>query len=172
MANTRLAEFERMFLPHLDAAYNLARWLMRNEQDAEDVVQEAYLRAFKFFESFQGTGGKAWLLAIVRNTCRTGRQSNAGMAEFDEVKHSSAVPDNTAEQVLLKRAEIDGLRACIDALPAEYREVIVLRELEELSYKDIAEAAAVPLGTVMSRLARARTRLQDCVAKRFRRARA
>ena len=169
----KLARFEEAMLPHLDAAYNLARWLMRNEHDAEDAVQEAYLRALRFFEGFHGGEGRAWLLAIVRNTCRTLLQQSGSRqpaAEFDEERHaveSGAGPEDR----LLQQAEVDSVRRCIEGLPAEYREVIVMRELEQLSYKEIAGAASVPLGTVMSRLARARARLQECLAIRVRGAR-
>jgi RNA polymerase sigma-70 factor (ECF subfamily) len=156
-------------MPHLNAAYNLARWLMRNHHDAEDAVQEAYLRAFRFFDSFDGVDARAWLLAIVRNRCRTALEQTsrrAAPAEFDEGKHAldSSVPDPESE--VLRKSEIHSLRACIDDLPTEYREVVVLRELEQLSYKQIAVTAAVPVGTVMSRLSRARIRLQECIASR------
>ena len=172
---TKLAQFEQIVLPHLNAAYNLARWLMRNEHDAEDAVQEAYLRAFRFFDGFHGGDGRAWLLAIVRNTCRTSLQQahvRQPVTEFDETQHSARTPSSTPEERMLRQAGIDSVRSCIEELPAEYREVIVMRELEELSYKEIAEAAAVPLGTVMSRLARARARLQDCLSLRPKGARA
>jgi RNA polymerase sigma-70 factor (ECF subfamily) len=162
-----VSRFEDAVMPHLNAAYNLARWLVRNDQDAEDIVQEAYLRAFRFFGSFHGGDGRAWLLAIVRNTCRTWLQqktANRAPTEFDEEKH---VPEAAnAETDLLKRSRVDSVRQCMEQLPAEYREALVLRELEELSYKQIAQAAAVPVGTIMSRLARARARVQDCIALR------
>jgi RNA polymerase sigma-70 factor, ECF subfamily len=169
---TKLAQFEQIVMPHLNAAYNLARWLMRNEHDAEDVVQEAYLRAFRFFDGFQGGDGRGWLLAIVRNSCRTLLRQSGGResaAEFDEQMHSARAPGSDPEERMLRQTGIDSVRHCIDGLPAEYREVIVLRELEEMSYKEIAEAASVPLGTVMSRLARARARLQDCLSLHSRR---
>ena len=166
-----LARFERAMLPHMNAAYNLARWLMQNDSDAEDSVQEAYLRAFRFFESFQGEDGRAWLLAIVRNTCRTALQKSGAQlknVEFQEEVHSPAAPeDDTVERRLARQDDIDSVRWCIDRLPGEYREVIVLRELEQLSYKEIAEAISAPLGTIMSRLARARARLQDCLTARI-----
>lgn len=166
----KLAQFEQIVMPHLNAAYNLARWLMRNEHDAEDVVQEAYLRAFRFFDGFRGGDGRAWLLAIVRNTCRTLAHQSATRepaTEFDEQLHSTrAAPGFDPEERMLKQTRADSIRDCIDELPAEYREVIVLRELEELSYREIADAASVPMGTVMSRLARARARLQDCLSLR------
>ena len=171
---TRLAQFEQIVLPHLKAAYNLARWLMRNDHDAEDAVQEAYLRAFRFFDGFHGGDGRAWLLAIVRNTCRTSLQAHARehMSEFEEEQHSAPKASSSPEERMLRQAGIDSVRSCIEELPAEFREVIVMRELEELSYKEISEAASVPLGTVMSRLARARARLQDCLSLRTKGARA
>ena len=171
----KLERFEQTVLPHLNAAHNLARWLMRNDGDAEDLVQESYLRAFRFFEGFQGGDGRAWLLAIVRNTCRTAIQQNAGRGvstEFEEEKHSAGDSIPSPEHELLRQADIASVRACIDRLSNEYREVIVFRELEQLSYKEIAVAAAVPVGTVMSRLARARAQLQQCLAMRVKGARA
>lgn len=158
-------------LPHLDAAYNLARWLTRHPQDAEDVVQEAYLRALRFFDSFHGGDGKAWLLAVVRNTwlTRRRREPDPRNVPFDETMHSGAGVAN-AETSLLQDAAHAPLRNCLEALPAEYREVLVMREMEEMPYKDIAHAAGLPVGTVMSRLSRARRRLQDCVAGRTREA--
>ena len=168
--NTKLARFERIVMPHLNAAYNLALWLLRDETDAEDVVQEAYLRALRFFESFRGEDGRAWVLAIVRNTCRTHRKRAAApVTEFDEEKHSDE--ESGAEERLVRQTDIDSVRWCIEGLPAEYREVVVLRELEEFSYKEIAAAIAAPLGTVMSRLARARSRLLECLTVRVRRVR-
>lgn len=171
----KLERFEETVLPHLNAAYNLARWLMRNDHDAEDLVQESYLRALRFFDGFQGGDGRAWLLAIVRNTCRTAMQQSAGRGvptEFDEEKHSAGHAGVDAERELLRQSEIGSVRECIDRLPVEFREVIVLRELEQLSYKEIAGAASVPVGTVMSRLARARAQLQQCLTTRTRGARA
>ena len=163
----RLALFEQTILPHLDAAYKLARWLTRNQQDAEDVVQEAYLRAFRFFDGFEGGDGRAWLLAIVRNTCLSwlGRRtaSRSTSIEFDEHVHRAADETQNVEEVLIRNSKIDSLRACVEALPVEYREVIVMRELEELSYRDISEIAGIPIGTVMSRLSRGRVRLAGCM---------
>src|SRR5579863_1613369 len=125
-----LAQFEQAMLPHMNSAYNLARWLMRNDSDAEDAVQEAYLRAFRFFESFQGDDGRGWLLAIVRNTCRTALEKSGVRgknAEFQEEIHSLAtVDDITTETRLARQDDIDSVRWCIDRLPTEYREVIVL----------------------------------------------
>jgi RNA polymerase sigma-70 factor (ECF subfamily) len=176
MAQTdKLARFEQIVMPHLDAAYNLARWLMRNQHDAQDAVQDAYLRAFRFFDSFEGGDGRAWLLAIVRNACRTSFQRTGGkaaMAEFDERKHGMDDAADDPEARLLKQANIESVRSCIEELPPEYREVVVMRELEELSYKEIASAISTPLGTVMSRLSRARARLQDCLSVRMKGVRA
>ena len=167
MADTiAFAQFEKAVMPHLHAAYNLARWLLRDHHDAEDAVQDAYLRAFRFFDSFEGVDARAWLLAIVRNRCRSvlGQSSRrADVAEFDERVHIADESAPDPESDALRNAEIVSLRTCIDYLPTEYREVVVLRELEQMSYKEIAVAAAVPVGTVMSRLARARIRLRDCI---------
>jgi RNA polymerase sigma factor (sigma-70 family) len=162
----KLALFEQTVIPHISAAYNLARWLTRNGNDAEDLVQEAYLRAFRSFDTFQGQDGRAWLLAVVRNTCFTWLRKKAGQptVEFDEQMHSAADESPNAESVLLNQAALGSLQDCLEALPLEFREAIVLRELEELSYKEIADIAGVPIGTVMSRLARARKRLQECLA--------
>jgi RNA polymerase sigma-70 factor (ECF subfamily) len=166
---SRAETFERFMLPHLDAAHNLARWLTRNPQDAQDVVQEAYLRAFRFFDTYRGGDGKAWLLEIVRNTCRTFQRRerrSASSVQFDEAAHTAGVQRAGAEETLAGREHMDILRNCIDALPDEFREVLVLRELEEMSYREIAEATALAIGTVMSRLSRARKRLEDCAARR------
>jgi RNA polymerase sigma-70 factor (ECF subfamily) len=165
------AEFDRVALPHFDAAYNLARWLTRHDQDAEDVVQEAYMRAYQFFHSFHGDTGRAWLLQIVRNTCytwlaknRESRPSTATPEMLDAVASSGANPTALIE----RNEDREMLMQAVDRLPVEFREVIVLRELEELSYKEIARIAEIPIGTVMSRLARAREKLHevlDCQMK-------
>ena len=166
----RLARFEQAVLPHLPAAYNLARWLTRDDHDAEDVVQEAYLRAYRSFDRFRGgADGRAWLLAVVRNTCFTWLKQNRAhelAAPFDEALHSPE-SDTGPERRLLQQASADLLREALGELPAEFREVLVLRELEGLSYKEIAAVADVPLGTVMSRLTRARARLQQRLAPRL-----
>jgi RNA polymerase sigma factor (sigma-70 family) len=159
-----LARFEEAVLPHLAAAYNLARWLTRNEHDAEDVVQEAYVRAWKFFGGFHGGESRAWLLAIVRNTCYTWLQHNRPQdrtTEFDEEIHSLDGEAANPETLLLQTVHHQLLRQALEELPVEFREVMILRELEGLSYKEIADIANVPIGTVMSRLARARKRLQQ-----------
>lgn len=165
---SRLELFEEIVLPHLDAAHNLARWLTRDPQDAQDVVQEACLRAFRFFDTYQGGDGKAWLLAVVRNTCRTwhrrhGRERTT--LPFDEEAHGVSSPPGQ-EQGAADREHLGVLRACIEALPVDFREVLVMRELEEMSYLEIAAATGLALGTVMSRLSRARKRLEECAARR------
>jgi len=156
--------FEKAVLPHLNAAYNLARWLTRNDHDAEDVVQDAYLRALRFFGGFRGDDGRAWLLAIVRNTCydflRSHRPQELTEA-FDEEVHTTVDDSQSPEVVLLRRADQAVVRRALEMLPLPLREVIILRELEGLSYKEIADAAGIKIGTVMSRLARARARLQQ-----------
>ena len=166
----KLTRFEEAILPHMDAAYNIARWLTRNERDAEDMVQESYLRAFKFFDAFTGVNARAWLLTIVRNTCYTWLQQNRGrelVTEFDETIHSEENETwNPAAQVA-KEIDRRMLAQAIEALPAEYREAVVLRDLEGMSYKEIAEVAAVPVGTVMSRLARARGKLKRLLTERM-----
>ena len=169
MEPTELERFEAVVLPHLDAAYNLARYLTRDADDAQDIVQEASLRAFRYFAGFRGTAaseGRAWLLAIVRNTARTWRdrnRHNAQAATFDEELHSDAIADDHPEAAIVRQSEDEAVRAAIDRLPTEFREVIVLRELEGLSYKEISEVAGVPVGTVMSRLSRARRRLEEAL---------
>jgi RNA polymerase sigma factor (sigma-70 family) len=158
----QLARFEQAVLPHLDAAYNLARWLTRNDHDAEDVVQEAYLRAFKFFGGFHGGDSRAWLLTIVRNTCYTWLQQNRRRELAVDLEEELQLVESNApspEAALLQSADNQMLRQALEELPEEYREVVILRELEGLSYKEIADLAELPLGTVMSRLARARKRL-------------
>jgi len=155
-------------MPHLDAAYNLARWLTGKEHDAEDVVQDACLRAFKFFGGFRGGNCRSWLLTIVRNTAYTWMEKNRGhqsVTEFDEETHAMEDDSPNPEASLLLQADRAQVRAAIEQLPAEFREVIVLRELEDLSYREIASIADVPIGTVMSRLARARKILQQTLSE-------
>ena len=156
--------FDQVVLPHLDAAYNLARWLTRNGHDAEDVVQEAFLRALRFFGGYHGGNPRAWLLTIVRNTCydwlRRNRPSEVP-AEFDEELHSPVDPSPTPEDRVMEQADRLRIRAALEALPLPWREVLILRELEGLSYKEIADVAGIKIGTVMSRLARARSGLQQ-----------
>jgi len=151
-------------MPHLDAAFNLARWLTRNDHDAEDVVQQAYLRAFQSWATFHGGDGRAWLLTIVRNTCFTWLTKNrAHQADlpFDDDLQVAASESQNPEALLLQNADREMLRQAIDQLPPEFREVIVLREMEGLSYKEVAGVAGVPVGTVMSRLSRARNQLEQ-----------
>jgi RNA polymerase sigma-70 factor (ECF subfamily) len=167
--DARQARFQAIVLPHLDAAVNLAGWLTGNRADAEDIVQEAILRAFKYFDRFAGEQGRPWLLAIVRNTCSSWMVKNRprhlvlvadarDAAERDAQGQDRAAPSPEAqsEQRQLGR-EID---RAVAALPPEFREVVILREVEDLSYKEIAAVIDVPIGTVMSRLARARKLLQ------------
>jgi RNA polymerase sigma factor (sigma-70 family) len=163
-----LARFEEVILPHMDAAYNLARWLARNDHDAEDLVQESYLRAFKFFGSFHGANARGWLLTIVRNTCYTWFRENRTeelTTSFNEEIHSTEADPFDPQKLLLQRESSQLLKQALEELPLEFREVLVLRELEGLSYKEIAVIADIPPGTVMSRLARARTRLKQCLSK-------
>lgn len=166
----RTRRFEEVALPHLDAAFNLARWLLRDDQGARDVVQEAYLRAFRFFDGFRGGNARPWLLAIVRNACYTWLQDSGRepeQVEFDEERDSesrlSGFPDvpGNPEQLLLQKVEREQVNAAIEQLPPAFREVLILREIEEMSYEEIAQVAAIPAGTVMSRLARARRMLRD-----------
>ncbi len=153
--------FRQAILPHLDAAYNLARWLVRNQHDAEDVAQEACVRALSFFHTFHGEDGRAWLLAIVRNTCYTWLRKNRSheVAELDPEAHAAV--ERNPEELQVQKADAETLRRALEELPAEFREVLVLRELEGLSYKELAQVMEIPAGTVMSRLARARKRLLE-----------
>ncbi len=160
--------FEQTVLPHLDAAYNLARWLTRNEHDAEDIVQETCLRAFKFFSGFRGGDSRRWLLTIVRNTFYDSLQQSRTKelsTEFDEEIHSQAAEAVDPESLLIQDADRRLVQQALEELPLEFRETLVLRELEGLSYKEIAEVVGIPLGTVMSRLARARKWLQSHLAR-------
>ena len=155
--------FETLLLPLMKDAYNLTRWLMKNQEDAEDMVQESYLRAYRFFGTFhEGTNCRAWFLRIVRNTCYTAlgdhdlKQKQVPLdAEAEEIEDTSPLPSVS----LSKKATVESVREAIAALPVDFREVVVLRELEGLSYKEISEVSGIPLGTVMSRLARARRQL-------------
>jgi RNA polymerase sigma factor (sigma-70 family) len=159
--------FEDDVLPHLDAAYNLARWLTHNDHDAEDVVQEASLRALRFFESFRGDNARAWFLKIVRNSYHTrlGQQLRTPLTTpFDEPIHSPAQSSNP-ETLLLQKADRQSLSRALEKLPANFREVLVLREMEGLSYKEITYVVGIPIGTVMSSLARARERLRQSLSQ-------
>ena len=149
---TKVVLFEKTMVPHLDAAYNLARWMTRNAQDSEDVVQEAYLRAFRYFDSFTGGDGRAWMLSIVRNTCLTWyRQKKGNAVMFDERMHTPESGQPSPERAMLQEASLRSLRDCMEALPLEYRETVVMRELEQLSYKAISDVTALPIGTGRSR---------------------
>src|SRR5437879_5366859 len=166
----QLADFERRIMPHLDAAYSLARFLMRNDQNAEDVVQESCLRAFRFYESFRGENGRAWFLSIVRNTAFTALKratKDEAAVVFDEELHT---PEDSPADIgaeLDRGVDRQTVRAAIEQLPAEFREAITLRELEGCSYKEIADVANVPIGTVMSRLARARRQLYAILSQNY-----
>jgi RNA polymerase sigma-70 factor (ECF subfamily) len=150
--------FEEVVLPHLDAAYRLARWLMRNEHDAEDVVQEASLRALRYFRTFTGGNGRAWFLRIVRNTCCSWRDHSARAPTdlFDEEQHSSGQPASDPETLLLHTDDVTLIDRAMRTLPDRFRELLVLRELEDLSYRELADVIGIPMGSVMSGLSRAR----------------
>jgi len=156
------ARFDERVLPYLDAAYNLARYLLRDPHEAEEAVQDAFLRAIAHFDGFRGVDGRPWLLSIVRNTCFTQlrrRRSGGERIEFDEELHSVEDETSGPEAELVRSIAAQSVRDGVDRLPAEFREALVLRELEGLSYKEIAQVTGVPMGTVMSRLARARKQL-------------
>src|ERR1043166_5844875 len=168
--DSRAGPFEEVALPHLAAAYNLARWLVHNNQDAGDVVQESFLRAFKSFSGYYGGNSRAWLLTIVRNTCYTWLQKNRLLTlsdPIDEKLDELGLDFSDPEMLLLRSVDAQIVRSALQELPVEFREVVVLREMEELSYKEIANVVDVPLGTVMSRLARGRKRLQALLANRM-----
>jgi len=168
----QVQQFHALILPHLDAAYNLARYLTRDPDLSDDVVQDAMVRAFRAFAQFRGDSPRAWLLAIVRNCCRTAQASARGAMSL--VVHESSLsekavsqlgnhadPSPSPEDMVMREADARGVRAAIEAIPEPFREAIVLRELEELSYVEIAEVTGVPIGTVMSRLARGRAMLAN-----------
>jgi RNA polymerase sigma-70 factor (ECF subfamily) len=163
----KVHQFELAFLPHLDAAYTLARWIMSNPEDAEDVVQEAYLRAFKYFTGFQGENSRSWMLKIVRNTCytwiRKNRPNELLLELDDDIKDTDDAAFNP-ESFLQTHQDHQLVHRALAGLPVEYRELIILREVEGLSYKEIAVISGNPIGTVMSRLGRARMRLKNCLA--------
>jgi RNA polymerase sigma-70 factor (ECF subfamily) len=167
----RKRRFELLALPHLDAAFNLARWLAGNTADAEDVVQEAYLRAFRYFDAYQGGSFRVWLLTIVRNTFFTWAKENRSsrlVFHAETPTGDTAETETTAwgtsprdpEALLMERLDSQTLTRLMERLPPEYREVLLLREVEDLAYKEIAAVSGVPIGTVMSRLARARLALR------------
>lgn len=159
--------FKLLALPHLDEIYTLARYLTRNASDADDAVQECYLRAFRHFDTFRGESIKPWLFAILRNACHATYAGNARLvftennANEAENKPVWREDEETPEQIMVRRHESETMRRLVGKLPAEFREVIVLRELNDLSYRDIATVIEAPIGTVMSRLARARKMLRD-----------
>lgn len=160
--NEQQAQFARLVMPHLDAAYNLARWLAGNDHDAEDIAQEACVRAFRFVGGCRGSNGRGWLLTIVRNTAYSWLKKNRSqpLVSIDD-EEVAEIEDPRGAAGSFSSADAPALRAALEALPLEFREILVLRELEGLSYKEIAEVAGLPVGTVMSRLARARRQLQD-----------
>lgn len=171
MEPDQLARFETLVLPHLNAADTLARYLLRNAADADDVVQDACLRAIRHFDGFRGgdlASGRAWLLAIVRNTALSWRRRNARVPEGGALgPDPDEMPaEASAEAAALHDDARSSLARALDALPVEFREVIVLRELEELSYKEMSDVIGVPVGTVMSRLSRARERLRAALVAR------
>jgi len=160
------ARFEQLVLPHVDAAFNLARWVLRGRQDAEDAAQDALLRAFRFFRGFHGADARAWLLQIVRNACYSWLEKNRPLelaTEFDELLHTQ--PSATLESLAIAGDSRDQLTRALEALPTRFREVLVLRELEGCSYKEIAAITSMPIGTVMSALARAREKLQHTLTQ-------
>ena len=173
---TRQARFESGVMPHLDAAYNLARWLTRNDHDAEDVVQEAFMRALRYFDTMKGPDARPWLLGIVRNTCYTWLEKNrpADLVPLDDVEALASDPGAgagaTPEVILLQSANRKLVNQALEDLPVGYREVIVMREIEDMSYKEIAAVAGIPMGTVMSRLSRGRELLKASIENRMRRA--
>jgi len=165
-----LASFEETMLPHMDAAHNLAKWLLRNEEDAQDVVQEAYLRAFKSFGGFHGSNGRAWLLTIVRNTSYTLLKKNRAVdftTTFDEEIHTAGHESVSPSTILEHSDNAELIKEAMDELPVQFREILALRHQEGLSYKEIAEIAQIAPGTVMSRLARARAELKEYLAARI-----
>jgi RNA polymerase sigma-70 factor (ECF subfamily) len=157
--------FDAVVLPHFDAGFRLARWLMRDEHDAEDVVQEASLRAFRYFRTFGGGDGRAWFLRIVRNTCYVWRRQrfHASTDSFDEEQHSSARPQSNPETLLLQTDDATSIARALGSLPDRFHQVLVLRELEGLSYRELADVIGIPIGTVMSRLSRAREALRGAL---------
>ena len=161
--------FEQTVLPHLDSAYNLARWLAGNDHDAQDIAQEASLRAFKYFGSFRGDNPRAWLLSIVRNSFHTWLRKNRPEKTVEMTDDTLDIEDPSAgvEAVNPQFADADAVRRAISGLPLEFREIVILREMEGFSYKEIAELTEVPMGTVMSRLARARKLLQKSLTAAF-----
>ena len=168
---SRRQRFEVTVLVHLHAGHNLARWLLRDQHGADDVLQDASLRAFRHFDAIQGPNPKAWFMAIVRNACMDWLASNARRVQedrFDELIHGGPALDDlgrfeSPETLAIRSAEVRRLHACLAALAPEFREVLVLREMEDLSYRDISAVVGVPMGTVMSRLSRGRDQLANAM---------
>jgi RNA polymerase sigma-70 factor (ECF subfamily) len=163
------AEFENVVLPFMNDAYTLARYLMRNEHDAQDIVQESFLRALRYYGRHPVANPRAWLLTIVRRTCyswKTGEQSGIATEEFDETVHGMADPAADPAAQVIGACTREEVLSALDALPAEFREVLILRELQELSYREISQVIDAPVGTVMSRLSRARLRLAHLLGGR------
>jgi RNA polymerase sigma-70 factor (ECF subfamily) len=160
--------FEECVLPHLDAAFNLARWLLRDKSNAEDATQEALLRAYRFFGGFRAGDARAWLLQIVRNTCYTQLKKNRPQADLAELEEDS-MPSGTPspEALAIASADRERVARALELLPVHFREILVLRELEGCSYKEIAAITSHPIGTVMSALARARKQLRDALSKPY-----
>jgi RNA polymerase sigma-70 factor (ECF subfamily) len=166
-ADTQRRSFDEIILPHLDAAHNLARWLVRGSDDAEDVAQEACLRAFRYFGTFRGGNARAWLLTIVRNTASGWMLKNRSRqiaTEFNEEIHDAGGEAVTPETLLLQRADTELIEQAMNHLPVRLREVLILREVEGLSYKEITEVVGMPMGTVMSTLFRARERFRHAAS--------
>ena len=166
--HNNLTNFEQVVLPHLDAAYNLARWLTRNDQDAQDAVQEACLRAFRFFPTFRGGDARAWLMKIVRNACYTWLHANRPLQDAAEYDENISPPDSCTsnpQEVVLQDDSSALLRKALEKLPPNFREVLILREIEGMSYREIADITGMPAGTVMSSLSRARGRLRQAVIR-------
>jgi RNA polymerase sigma-70 factor (ECF subfamily) len=163
--------FDEVVLPHLDEARRLARWLMGNEGDAQDVVQDASLRALRYFRTFAGGNGRAWFLKIVRNTCWTwrGRRAQARIDPFDEEHHSSPRPESNPETLLLQTDDVALIDRAMNSLPDRFRELLVLRELEGLSYRELADVMEIPMGTVMSSLSRARLAMRRALTSELKR---
>jgi RNA polymerase sigma-70 factor (ECF subfamily) len=161
----RAQRFRDAALPHLDSVYTLARYLLRNQSDADDAVQECYLRAFRHFDGFRGQAIKPWLMAILRNVCRAELARRAGAVAAADVAEDALPlwqePENSPETAILRQRDSEAVRALLDALPEPFREAIVLRDINDLSYREIAEVIGAPIGTVMSRLGRARSLLRE-----------
>jgi RNA polymerase sigma-70 factor (ECF subfamily) len=171
VSNPARGSFEQVVLPHLDAAYTLARYLLRDEQSAQDAVQESFLRALRHFSGYRGESARAWLLTIVRHCCATARsrrRREGTFVEFDEREHSEHVESATPELHLVRSDASDTFRRALDSLSPNDREVLILREVEDLSYEEIALSIGAPIGTVMSRLSRARKRMQASVHRESR----